>query len=385
MQPLDDILVADFSRVLAGPFCTMHLADMGAEVVKIERPDGGDDTRRFGPPFVNGVSTYFLGVNRGKKSVALDLKDPLDLSRARQIAERADVVVENFRPGTMERLGLGFDALREKNPGLVYASVAGYGAVEGLPEFTKRPGYDLVAQGVGGIQGITGSADEPVKCGTSIADLTAGLYCFQGILLALLARHRSGRGQRVDISMQDCQAALLTYHASAWMNAGKPARRMGNAHPNIAPYETFPAADGYVNVAAANQAMFERLCRALGLTELLDDARFETNADRVVNRPALFEVIAGVTRTLSRDDLVVLLTTHGLVAGPILAVEQVVEHPQILARGMRVEHQHPEAGLVYSMGCPIHLVETPAAYTLPPPLLGEHTDEILRRYAPETL
>lgn len=381
-MPLSDILVADFSRVLAGPFCTQQLADMGAEVIKIERPDGGDDTRRFGPPFYQGTSTYFLAINRGKKSATLDLKDEGDLEIARRIVLEADVLVENFRPGTMERLGLGWEQLKKENPGLVYASIAGYGATHGLPEYTRRPGYDLVAQGVGGMQGITGFADgPPTKCGNSIADLTAGLYAFQGIVLALLARHRTGRGQRVDISMQDCQAALLTYHATAQILAGKPGRRMGNAHPSIAPYETFPTSDGFINIAAANQVMFERLAKALGQPELIQDPEFADNAQRVMHRDRLMAILSEHTQRYTQDELVTLLTLHGVVAGPILSVQQVLEHPQIQARGMVIEQEHPNLGLLKLLGCPISLDMTPARYGLPPPELGQHTQEIRARFA----
>ncbi len=383
MRPLDDILVADFSRVLAGPFCTMHLADMGAEVIKIENPDGGDDTRRFGPPFYQGVSTYFLSVNRGKKSLTLDLKDADDLALARRIALAADVVVENFRPGTMERLGLGYDDLRAENPRLIYASIAGYGAAAGLEEYTRRPGYDLVAQGVGGIQSITGYADgPPTKCGASIADLVGGLTCFQGILLALLARHRTGRGQRVDISMQDGQASLLSYHAAGALMTGQDGERLGNAHPSIAPYEAFPAADGYVNIGAANQAMWLRLTQALGATHLSEDPRFATNAARVQHRDALKDALSPLTAAHGRDALIALLTAHGVVAGPILTVAQVMEHPQIQARGMAVWQDHPTLGRVASVGNPIRLMDTPAAYELPPPALGEHSAEVRARFTP---
>jgi len=384
MKPLTDLLVLDLSRVLAGPFCTMHLADMGAEILKVEQPGVGDDTRRFGPPFYKGASTYFLAVNRGKKSLTADLKNPDDLALIRRIALQADVLVENFRPGTLERLGLGWEELHRDNPRLVYASIAGYGAVVGLDDYLKRPGYDLVAQGVGGIQALTGHPDgPPTRCGASIADLTAGLYAFQGILLALLARHRTGRGQRVDISMQDCQAALLTYHATAQLLADVPGERLGNAHPSIAPYATFLTADGHINIGAANDAMFRRLCEALGSPELATDPRFVTNADRVTHRDALHDVLNTLTREHPRDALTALLSAHGVVAGPILGVEQVLQHPQVQARGMVLSQAHPTLGTVQSIANPIMLLDTPAGYELPPPELGQHSDELRARFAAE--
>ncbi len=365
--PLKGIRVLDFSRVLAGPFATMHLADLGADVVKVERTGTGDDTRNFGPPFSQGVSTYFLSVNRGKRSIVLDLKDPADKATAVRLAARADVVIENFRPGVMERLGLGPDTLRSTNAGLVYCSISGFG------RGVDRAGYDLVVQGMGGIPSITGAPEgAPTKCGASIADLVTGLYAVQGILAALHRRSKTGEGGVVDVPMIDGQVALLTYHASGLLNGGASPQRLGNHHPSIHPYGTYSADDGFLNIAVGNDRLFRAFSEALGHTEWAADPRFVRNADRVANRelldPLIHEVLSG--RTVA--DWCTVLMDAGVPAGPINTVEQAVEMVDL------VEHPHPGgSGTIRTAPLPYRLDAAPRASHLAPPALGAHTEEVM--------
>lgn len=376
MRPLDGIFVLDLSRVLSGPFCTMQLADMGARVIKIEGKEG-DDTRGFGPPFVQGESTYFMSVNRGKESVVLDLKHPKGKAIAQSLAARADVVVENFRPGVAARLGLGYDELCAQNPRLVYASISGFGHA-GLPAYTQLPGYDLVLQGLSGIPSLTGAPDgPPFKSGTSIADLVTGLYALQGILLALLARERSGRGQHVDISMQDGQLSLLTYQAAIYFATGQSPQRRGNQHPSITPYETFRASDGYLNVAVGNDAQYQKLTELMPEAPALREERFATNAARVAQRAALAALLEPLFAAHPVAVWIERLNRAGIPAGPIASVGEALSHPQALARGMVVERQHPTAGPVKMTGVPVRLSDTPGEPGAAPPLLGQHTDAVL--------
>ena len=378
MRPLDDLLVLDLSRILSGPYCTMFLADLGARVLKVERPGGGDDTRRFGPPFVNGQSTYFLSINRGKESVALDLKHPSGREIARSLAARADVLVQNFRPGAAERLGLGWEDLRRDTPRLVYASISGYG-IEGLPEFSRRPGYDVVVQGLGGLPSVTGPPEgPPYKVGTSIADLVAGLLAPQGVMAALLARERTGEGQHVDISMLDGQVSLLTYLATMHWATGEVPPRLGNAHPSIVPYETYAAADGHLNIAVANDAHFRTFCGVIGRPELSEDPRFADNPSRVEHRVELNAVLQPILATRTAAEWQEALGGAGLVCGPIQDVPAALSHPQVLARDMVVDLEHPAYGVVKVLGSPWRLSGTPAGPTTAPPVLGEHTEAVLR-------
>jgi formyl-CoA transferase/CoA:oxalate CoA-transferase len=381
MLPLDDLLILDLSRILSGPFCSMYLGDLGARVVKIEHPDGGDDTRAFGPPFVGEPpeSTYFLSVNRNKQSVAIDMKNANGRALVQRLAARADVLLENFRPGALDRLGLDHRTLAAQNPRLVYTSISGFGHA-GDPAWSRRPGYDVVIQGMGGLQSITGAPDgPPYKVGTSIADMVAGLYALVGTLAALHARARTGRGQHVDVSMLDGQISLLSYHAGAHLNAGARPGRQGNAHPSIAPYETFSAKDGWLNLAVGNDALWRAFAAAVGspLTALADDARFATNAARVQNRAALLTVLTPLIAARTVEEWLVLCERAGVPAGPILGVEEALRHPQVLARHMVVPVEHPSAGAVRVTGVPFGLSETPAAVRTPPPQLGEHTDAVL--------
>jgi crotonobetainyl-CoA:carnitine CoA-transferase CaiB-like acyl-CoA transferase len=356
----------------------MYLGDFGARVVKLEHPKGGDDTRGFGPPFLNGESTYFMSINRNKESIAIDLKDPRGQGIAARMAERADVLLENFRPGTLDKLGLDYQTLREKNPRLIYCSVSGYGH-SGAPEWVEKPGYDLVVQGMGGAASLTGEPDgSPLKFGLSIADLAAGLYAFSGILLALHARHRTGRGQHVDISMLDGQISLLTFQAGSFFATGKVPTRRGNKHPSIVPYETFKASDGYVNIACGNDSLFRALCQSVPeLNGLAGDPRFLKNSERVANRDALNAILDPLVLAKPVQHWVDLCERAGIPTGPILDVGQALAHPQVLARDMVVPLHHPTAGDIRVTGVPVKLSETPGAVRNPAPRLGEHTRSAL--------
>ncbi len=384
MRPLDDIVVLDLSRVLAGPYASMHLADMGARVLKIEEPGKGDDTRGFGPPFLGpptvagrGESTYFLSVNRGKESIAVDLKHPQGKALIRQLAQKADVVLENFRPGVLEKLGLGAAELRALNPRLIFCSISGYGHA-GLAEYAQKPGYDPVAQNLGGLAGVTGPKDgAPFKAGYSIADVTAGMLAIQGILLALYARTRTGRGQTVDISLLDGQVALMAYHSTSTAATQRPPARHGNGHPNIVPFGTFAAQDGYVTIGVANDTLFGTFSKLCGMPQWLADARFATNAARVENRDAMEAALAPIVAQKTVDAWVKLLDDAGIPAGPVLNVLQTLSHPQVVARNMVVTADHPTAGTITMTGVPVKLSDTPGEARGRPPLLGEHTASAL--------
>jgi len=358
----------------------MLLGDFGARIVKVENPDGGDDTRRFGPPFLNGESTYFLSVNRNKESIAVDLKNPKGRALILELASRADVLLENFRPGALDKQGLGPAELLARNPRLVYCSISGFGHA-GDPAWSRRPGYDLAIQGMGGLASLTGDpAGPPTKAGVSIADLTAGLYATIGVLVALHARQRTGRGQHVDVSMLDGQISLLTYHAGSHFATGAVPTRDGNRHPSIVPYETFRAADGFVNLAVGNDALWRAFCAAVGepLAAVVDDPRFRTNQLRVQNRAALAAILEPIVAARPVDAWVALCDRAGVPAGPILDVAQALAHPQVAARGMVVPLEHPRAGQTRVTGVPVRLSETPGAVRTPAPLIGQHTATILR-------
>jgi crotonobetainyl-CoA:carnitine CoA-transferase CaiB-like acyl-CoA transferase len=374
MASLAGLRVLDLSRVLAGPFCSAILADHGAEVWKIEQPGTGDDTRAFGPPFHCGESTYFLSVNRNKRSLAVDLKHPAGLDLVRRLALQADVVIENFRPGTAERLGLGAKELRDANPRLVYCSLSGFGQTG---PWRDKAGYDLAVQGLGGLQALTGDpSGPPTKVGTSIADLVTGLYAVQGILMALHRRSVTGRGDTVDVAMLDCVASLLTYQATAALIGGRKPRRAGNRHPSIVPYETFRCADGWLNIACGNDAIFRSFCGVVG-QPWCDDPRFASNPDRVQHRAELVPQIQATIGDGKVQEWVARLEAVGVPCGPILEVEDVVAHEQVLARGMVVDVQHPVAGAVKLPGVAVKHEEAPGSVHLPPPTLGQHTRAVL--------
>ncbi len=364
----------DLTRVLAGPFCSMILGDMGAEIIKVEEPGKGDDTRGW-PPFSGGEATYFLSVNRNKKSLTLNMKAPDGQAILRRLVAKADVVLENFRPGTMERLGFGYDALRKLNPRLIYCAISGFG--ESGPE-ASRPGYDLIVQGESGVMDLTGFADgPPVKVGNSVADLVSGMAAAHGVTLALLSRARTGKGQKVEIGMLDVMASLLTYQAGLyWNGGGQPARR-GNQHPSIVPYEVFQAQDAYMTLGVANNSLFDRMCRAIGREELAKDPRFDSEASRVTNREVLVPLLNSIFSTRPASDWLKRLDEAGVPAGRIKTVAEVCDSEHLRARGMFVSLNHPKAGAVTAMGVPIRLWDTPGAAQAPAPLLGQHTDEIL--------
>jgi crotonobetainyl-CoA:carnitine CoA-transferase CaiB-like acyl-CoA transferase len=372
--PLAGIRVIDLTRVLAGPFCAMSLGDMGAEIIKVEEPGKGDDTRGW-PPFAGGEATYFMSVNRNKKSLTLNMKAPDGQGILRRLLAKADVVIENFRPGTMERLGFGYPALRKSNPRLIYCSISGFG--ESGPE-SSRPGYDLIVQGESGIMDLTGFPDgPPVKVGNSIGDLVSGMAAAQGVVLALLSRSKTGKGQKVEIGMLDVMASLLTYQAGLYWNAGgKPARR-GNQHPSIVPYEVFQAQDAYMTLGVANNSLWERMCRAIGREDLAKDPRFDSEANRVANRDVLGPLLNSIFSTRPAAHWLKHLDEAGVPAGRIKTVAEVCESEHLRARGMFVSVKHPKAGAVTAMGVPIRLRSTPGAAQAPAPLLGQHTGEIL--------
>ncbi len=372
---LAGLTVLDLSRVLSGPFATMTLADLGADVVKIEQPGTGDDTRQWGPPFQGDEAAYFLSVNRNKRSLAVDLKSADGLALVRDLARRADVVVENFRPGTAARLGLGYDDLAAENPGLVYASISGYGQTG--PD-SHRAGYDAIAQARSGIMSVTGEADgPPVRVGVSSADLVAGMWAVIGILAALRERDRSGQGQWVDISLLDGSVSWLTYVASGYFATGTRPPRYGSAHPTIAPYQGFATKDGDLMLAVGNDAIWRRFAPVAGLADLLEDPRFTTNPLRVEHRDELLPLVADAMAARTSVEWVEVLDAAGVPVGPIQTVDEVVTDPQVLARGMIGEVKHPTAGTVRTIGCPVRLTATPPQVRTAPPLLGQHTDDVL--------
>ena len=366
---LQGLLVADFSRVLAGPLCTQTLGDLGAEVVKVERPGTGDDTRQWGPPFVDEGSTYYLGLNRNKRSLVLDLRDETDNALARELCSRADVVLESFRPGAMDRLGLGYDAVRERNPGVVYTSISAFGSGEAT---RGLPGYDLLVQAMSGYMSITGQPDgQPLKPGTALADMLSGLYATIGTLAALQARERSGSGQHVEVSLMDSALASLLNLGSSFLNTGAVPGRSGNRHPSIAPYETFRASDRDIALAGGNDAIFERLCAVLGRPELATDPRFATNAERVGNRAALGAELEAAFAGDTADAWAERLNAAGVPAGPVNDVGEAFA----LAERLGLE---PVAELdgVRTTRSPLRLSDTPALPRMRPPRLGEHDEEL---------
>lgn len=375
--PLEGITVLDFTRVLSGPYCTMQLADMGARVIKIEHPGKGDDTRAWGPPFINGESAYFLSINRNKESLTLDLKSPAARGILDTLLAKADVLVENFRPGTMQRLGLGCEQLAERYPRLIYCSISGFG--QSGPR-TKEAGYDAVVQAEGGLMSITGAADgQPFRLGVAISDIASGMFAAQGIAFALIARERSGKGQRVDIGMLDATAALLTYQAGIYFATGTTPKRMGNRHPTIVPYETFEASDGDFVLAVGNDEQWRRFCAVAGLEALASDERFATNRARVGNYEALRPLLAEKLRGRTRAEWVERLRPAGVPCGAVRDVAEVLQDPHLEARGMIQELEHAVVGAMRVTGVPVKLSDTPGAVRTPPPTLGQHTVEILTK------
>ena len=370
-RPLAGVRILDFTRVLAGPYGTMHLADLGADVVKVEHPRGGDDTRSYGPPFQDGVSTYFLSVNRGKRSVALDLKDPTDRATARQLALAADVVIENFRPGVMARLGLDADTLRAEKPALICCTIRAF-----ADPHDPRPGYDLMIQGLSGIPSITGPVDSgPYKCGASIADMTSGMHAVQAICAALFHRERSGEGAAIVVPLMDSQRSLLTYHASAWLNGSTPAQRRGNHHPSIHPFCVLPTADGHICLCIGNDKLWRAFCVVAGAPELGEDPRFVTNRLRVQHRDALDAWLEPTIAARTLHDWLTSLQAAGVPAGPMRTVEDALSDADL------VTHPHPVSGApVHSLPLPMLIDGVRPTAAGAPALLGQHSESVRQEW-----
>jgi crotonobetainyl-CoA:carnitine CoA-transferase CaiB-like acyl-CoA transferase len=371
---LDDIRVLDLSRVLAGPYCTMVLADYGADVIKVEEPGSGDGTRSWGPPWVGDQSAYFLAANRNKRSITVDLKHPAGLDIVRRLAAQSDVVIENFKVGGAAKLGLDYAALAALNPRLVYCSITGYGQTG---PYRDRAGYDFIIQAQGGLMSITGPEEgEPHKVGVAIVDISAGLFAATAILAALHERHRSGQGQYIDVALLDAQVAWLANVAQNYLATGQPPGRFGNAHPSIVPYEPFPTADGAVAVAVGADEQYRRLCLAAGRADLCEDQRFRTNAGRVTHRAELIPLLRTLFRTRTTQAWVELLLAIGVPVGEINTVAQALEDPQVQARDMVREVEHPTAGRIKLIGPAPKFSRSALTVSAPPPL-GYHTAEIL--------
>jgi len=373
---LEDVVVIDLTRVLAGPYCTMMLGDLGAEVIKIEEPSKGDDTRGWGPPFTAaGESAYFLSANRNKRSVTVNLKDPQGLELLRRLIASGDVLVDNFRAGTLDAWGLDYDALQQLRPGLIACSITGYGQTG---PYRERPGYDFMVQAMGGFMSVTGPEDgEPYRAGIAMADLAAGMFAASAILAALYARRGTGQGQRIDISLLDSQVALLSYVASNYLVSGEPPRRYGNGHPNIVPYQSFRARDGFFAFAAGNDGQWRKFCQAVDRTGWADDPRFATNGDRVRHRGELVPLLSELFATRAARAWIDLCESIGIPAAPINTVDQVFQDPQVQARRLRTSAQHPVSGEVPLVASPLSIPTSPVQIRHAPPHLGEHTDEVL--------
>jgi crotonobetainyl-CoA:carnitine CoA-transferase CaiB-like acyl-CoA transferase len=374
--PLDDVRVLELCQVMAGPTCGMLLADLGADVVKVEKLPGGDDTRSYDKPQVNGESAAFLAMNRNKRSIALDLKRPEGQAVIKRMVADADVLVENFRKGTMEKFGLGYDALKGVNPRLIYCAITGYGRTG---PYADKGGFDLIAQGISGLMSITGEpGQEPVKCGPPVCDINAGMLGALGIVAAYVHRLKTGEGQMVDTSLLEAGIHTTFWHSAIFLATGVSPEPTGSAHVLSAPYQAFRTRDGWVTIGGANPANWERLARMIELPELLVDPRFRTNADRMQNRAALVEIISAKTRERTTGELVAALDAAGIPAGPVNRIGEMLADPHVLARKMLVETVHPVAGPTKALGVPIKLSRTPGSVRRPAPLLGQHTREVLR-------
>jgi crotonobetainyl-CoA:carnitine CoA-transferase CaiB-like acyl-CoA transferase len=377
MHVLDDIFIVDLTQALAGPYCTMLLGDMGAEIIKIEQPVSGDQSRGWGPPFIEGESTYFLSVNRNKKSLTLNLKSEEGQEIMRRLIARADVFITNLpRQSSRRKTGVDAETLLGLNPHLIYVSITGYGTIG---PYAERPGYDLIAQSESGLMSLTGDPDgEPMRYPIPLADMTTGVYAALGVLGALLARGRTGRGQVLDLSLLESQSAWLAILASAYLNAGDEPRRLGNVHPNIVPYQVFRAKDKYIIVAVGTQRLWERFCQALGIADtVMNDPRFVTNPDRLAHRAELVSLLQDIFSQKVAEHWLEALREAQIPSGPINSLPETLTHPQLVERGFIVDLDHPLAGLVKSLANPVHFSDTPVSYRLPPPTLGEHNEVIL--------
>jgi len=374
--PLENIRVLDLSRVLAGPYCTMMLGDLGAEVIKVERPGTGDDTRQWGPPFAAGQSAYYLCCNRNKKGITLNLKDPRGREIAARLADTCDVLVENFLPGTLDSWGLSYEALSRRNPRLVYCSITGFGQTGPRRE---EPGYDIMIQALAGAMSITGQADgPPMKLGVAISDITAGIFALSSILAALYVRERTGKGERIDAALFDATIAWLANVGSNYLVSGVVPQRQGTAHPNIVPYQAFQAADDSLIIAVGNDGQFVKFCAVLGRPELATDQRFITNPLRVQNRAVLLPAIEKELARRPAAEWMKILDHAGIPSAPVNTIDRVFADPQTAAREMLIDVPHPTIGSLKMAGTPLKLASIAPPPRRPPPLLGEHTDEVLR-------
>jgi crotonobetainyl-CoA:carnitine CoA-transferase CaiB-like acyl-CoA transferase len=382
--PLAGLRVFDLTRILAGPTCTQLLADLGAEVIKIERPGQGDDTRKWGPPYVvdkdgheTGTSAYYLSANRNKRSVTLDIATDAGRDLALKLIAESDILVENFKAGGLKKYGLSYDDVKAHAPHIIYCSITGFGQTG---PYSDRAGYDYLAQGMGGIMSLTGEPEgAPMKVGIGIADIMCGMYASSAILAALHHRHQTGQGQHIDLALLDTQVAWLSYEGLNYLTSGQVPERRGNEHPNIVPYKTMPAADGYVILAVGNDRQFQRFCAVAGRPDLAEDPRFATNAERVRNRRELYPILEALTPAKTQDEWVEALNARGVPCGPVNTLDRVFADPQIQHRGMQIRMDYPDAGSgkVDLIGNPIGFSRTPVDYRRPPPKLGEHTDAVL--------
>ncbi|WP_025517027.1 CaiB/BaiF CoA transferase family protein [Bordetella trematum] len=385
--PLHGIRVLDLSRILAGPWCTQNLADLGADVIKIERPDTGDDTRAWGPPYIkdgagrdSAESAYYSSANRNKRSVRADIASPQGAALIRELAQDSDILVENFKVGGLQKYGLDYDSLSTLNPRLIYCSVTGFGQ-DG--PYARRPGYDFMIQGMGGLMSITGERDElpgggPQKAGVAVTDIITGMYATVAVLAALQERHRSGLGQHLDIALLDSHVAMLANQNANYFNSGQAPRRAGNAHQNVVPYQVFAAADGHLIVATGNESQYRAYCHAIGAPGLAEDPRFVTNHLRVTHRDTLVALLADIMRQRTRDDWISRLEAAGVPCGPINDIAQAFAHPQAQARQLRRSLPHPLGGMADVTASPLRFSASPVVYRAAPPLLGQHTEEVLR-------
>lgn len=385
-KPLQGIRVLDLSRILAGPWCSQHLADLGAEVIKVEHPSRGDDTRGWGPPYLEGTqeAAYFLAANRGKQSIAVDISKPEGQALIRELVASCDVVLENFKVGGLKRYGLDYESLKQVKPDLIYCSITGFG--QNGP-YAQRAGYDFMLQGMGGLMDITGKPDdepggEPVKVGVAVVDLFTGMYAATSILSALLGRHRTGQGTWIDLALMDVQVSMLANQALNYLTSGKSPERLGNSHPNIVPYQAFSTADGHIILAVGNDAQFERFCTVAGVPLLASDERFATNRGRVQNRNLLVPQIEQLIQARPSAFWLESLESQGVPCGPINSIEQVFADPQVKHRGMNMHLPHAEAGEVSLVSNPVRFNDEALNSELPPPELGEHTASVLSRLLP---
>ncbi|MDS1139989.1 CaiB/BaiF CoA-transferase family protein [Pusillimonas sp. SM2304] len=384
--PLDGIRVLDLSRVLAGPWCSQNLADLGADVIKVERPGTGDDTRGWGPPYLKDAdgkdtseAAYYLSTNRNKRSIAIDIASPEGAELVREIAKQCDILVENFKVGGLKKYGLDYDSIKQVNPRLIYCSITGFGQTGPM---APLPGYDFMIQGMGGLMSITGERDDlpgggPQKAGVAVTDLITGMYATVAVLGALQERQRSGLGQFIDVALLDCHVAMLANQNLNYMTSGVAPTRAGNAHQNVVPYQVFAASDGHLIVAIGNDSQYRAYCQVMGRPDLAEQPGYATNSQRLINRVALIQELEAIMKTRQRDDWIAALQKAGVPCGPINNIEQVFQNPQVQAREIWKTLPHPVAGTAPTTANPIRYSDTPIQYRMAPPLLGEHTDEIL--------